>query len=140
MLLLEKPQHRTYPSEFRYRIEFESNNVSTIIPPLYVYIDNARGWNIDTLWTVPALRDQINKMFESVYTAHFDVLTTQKILDAAKHADAIKTLCAQLKGPAAHPLISVRYYDLEVTYPIPGKRIKISKIHRDDILDDITKR
>lgn len=138
MLLLDKPQHRTFPSDFRYKVIFESTDANIPAPPLYVYIDNSLQWRVDTFWMVEAVRLQITAMFTSLYHAHFDVLTVPKILEAVEYADALLTQDARLEGDANAPFICVHYYDQEAVYHIPGRYIGIQKIRLDDILEDIT--
>lgn len=139
MLLLNKPHHRNFPSDSRYKVAFEPKTAESILPPLYVYIDNTGRWHIDTFWLTPTWRTQINTMFEALYKAHFEILTVPKILEAVEYADALRTLDAQLKGDSDAPMICVRYYDEEVSHLVPGNRIRIQKIHCNDIFDDITR-
>lgn len=139
MLLLENesPLHRTFPSDFRYKVEFVSEHTDVFVPPIYLFIDNHSSLNVDTRYLTSNLRNAVADMFESMFNEHFSVLTVQKILEAADDPRAILTQYAQLTQETEQPGILVRYYDLTRTYQLNARRTRISRIHIDDIPRDI---
>lgn len=145
MDLLVKPQyHRIFPSLYREKVTFESNRPNITIPPLYVYIDNYHQWNIDTFWLLQSIRQRVNGAFSKLYLQHVQAvlggtITVAKILEAADHGVANQLQHAVLMNGPKHPRIRLRYYDLTTTCTIPGRRLAVTRIHTEEIFDDIAR-
>jgi hypothetical protein len=128
------PLDRRFPSEHRFKVEFSDH------PPLYVFHDNHGGWNVDTRFLTPKLRNWIEDTFNSVFDDRFPELFVDSITNRDEDEIlSIFILHVTLEPDVSNPRVVLRYYDDIREYPIPGRITTGYTLHRDQILDEITK-
>jgi hypothetical protein len=126
------PLDRSFPTQNRFRIRFTDHS------PVYIYIDNLGGWNIDTQFITSDLRRWMEDSFQELFDRHFPILTVQDILEAKDEVHALFLLHVTLTKDTTHPEIVVTYYDQQRRYAIPGMIRGGQPLRRDDILDDFS--
>ncbi|HET8884417.1 MAG TPA: hypothetical protein VFM68_03020 [Candidatus Saccharimonadales bacterium] len=104
--------------------------------PIYIYIDNLGGWNVDTRYITADLRQWIEAHFESLFDRQFPVLTVPDVLNAHSEFFSMFLLHVTLTKNPRNPTVVLTYYDMHETYPIRGHLTQGVPTTCDAILDD----
>jgi hypothetical protein len=124
------PLNRTFPNDRRFRVTFDSHI------PVYVYIDNLGGWNVDTRYLTAELRGWLDEQFERLFNLHFPRLYVYHVLQAQHEFYAMHLLHVTLTKDTKNPSLVLTYYDKTASLAIPGRMSHGTMTDCDAILDD----
>lgn len=128
------PLDRRFPKDHRFKVEFTNH------PPVYIYLDNHGGWNVDTRLATAGLREWIYQSFQNLFEQRFPELYVHNLTGAYDDEIlGIFVLHVTLIPDAQNPRIKLRYYDSEETFNVPGRITNGHSLHLDQILDELSK-
>ena len=124
------PLNRKFPSDKRQKVIFDNHD------PIYIFIDNLGGWNVDTRYLSTELRAWLEESFNELFNRQFPQLYAYQVLQAQHEFYAMHLLHVTVTKDTRSPSIVLAYYDMQMTRSIPGSMRRCIPVDCDTILDD----